>query len=779
MDAEKWKRVKELLDEALDMSLEQRTEFLAKIAEEESEISAEVDALLSSVQDGETFLEDSIDLLRDPRGAISSIERGQIGPYRLLERLGEGGMGVVYLAEQDKPIKRQVAIKLIKLGMDTDAVISRFDAERQALARMDHPNIAKVLDAGATEEGRPYFVMDYVNGVPITEYCDKHRLSTKERVKLFIDVCQGVQHAHQKAIIHRDIKPSNVLVDSRSERPVPKIIDFGVAKATDQRLTENTIFTELGVLVGTPEYMSPEQAQLSSEDIDTRTDVYSLGVLLYELLVGALPFDAKKLRRAGFDEIRRTIREEEPFKPSARVTSLGPASKESARHRRTDSRSLERELRGDLDAVTMKALGKSPSRRYDSPQQLASDLQRHLERKPIIARPPGLTYRTKRFIDRHRFAVGVSVLVVAAILGAGAITTESLLRSLKLERQRAQELTSVVRLATSLIGGPSTNLESLEQFVRQSVADDAVRAGFFEALGFIHFENGRYSKAEAVLLESRKLWEANSRGRLRSLAVLGIVRRNRADYGGALDAFREALVLGESDVSLFGKEAQFLIHRHIAAICGLRGDPECVREADLVADSFLDEMQQIDFDKLLAEDYTLGMNLEDSRTLSALDDFAWLRPDVPRSLCNAPSTSDENESTCLEEAIQQLQAIPRAEGPDSDENRYRYLPEYELELKKSLLRLHATSGSLERANELYRYEIPKVGDAFVSYEAARLASLIGRREEALMHLHAAAEKGYSDPWIEVDPDFALLHGDADFEEIVEVVKGRTVEGNEE
>src|SRR5580658_3397252 len=274
---------------------------------------------------------------------------GHIGPYRLLQLLGEGGMGEVWLAEQKTPIHRTVALKLIKAGMDTKAVVARFESERQALALMDHPNIARVFDAGSTAEGRPYFVMEYVPGLPITEYCDKHRLTIKERLELFMQVCEGVQHAHQKAIIHRDLKPSNVLVVEQNNKPVPKIIDFGLAKATAQRLTDKTMFTELGVMMGTPEYMSPEQADQSEQNIDTRTDVYSLGVILYQLLVRALPFDAKAMRAAGFEEILRKIREDEPPKPSTKIRTMGDASAASAENRKEEPRSLAQHLRGELN----------------------------------------------------------------------------------------------------------------------------------------------------------------------------------------------------------------------------------------------------------------------------------------------------------------------------------------------------------------------------------------------------------------------------------------------
>ncbi|MHC1765621.1 MAG: protein kinase [Verrucomicrobiia bacterium] len=344
----------------------------------------------------------------------------QIGPYKLLERIGEGGCGVVYLAEQEEPIRRQVALKVIKEGMDTKRVIARFEAERQALALMEHPNIAKVLDAGSTRSGRPYFVMELVRGTRITDYCDQQHLSTHARLRIFIRICQAIQHAHQKGIIHRDIKPSNILVAHEDGTPVPKVIDFGIAKATEQRLTEETLFTALEQFVGTPAYMSPEQAGLSSEpsgDLDTRSDIYSLGVLLYELLTGHTPFDTKALLAQGLDALRKTIREQEPLRPSTKLRQTQSTHREAGGPSCIEDRPAKIET--DLDWIVMKCLEKDQSRRYETASALAADLERHLSHEPILARPPSTVYRMRKAVRRHRlsFAAGGTV-VLALLLGA-------------------------------------------------------------------------------------------------------------------------------------------------------------------------------------------------------------------------------------------------------------------------------------------------------------------------------------------------------------------------
>jgi serine/threonine protein kinase len=356
-----------------------------------------------------------------------------IGPYKVMEEIGEGGMGLVFVAEQQHPVRRRVALKVIKPGMDTRDVIARFEAERQALALMDHPHIAKVLDGGATTSGRPYFVMELVKGTPITEFCDHDQLPVRARLELFLQVCQAVQHAHQKGIIHRDIKPSNVLVVSHDGTPVVKVIDFGVAKAVGQRLTDKTVYTHFAQLVGTPLYMSPEQSGESGLDVDTRSDIYSLGVLLYELLTGTTPFDKERFKEAGYDEMRRIIREEEPAKPSTRISTLGHAATPISTDRKCDPKRLSQLVRGELDWIVMKCLEKDRNRRYETASDLARDIERYLRDEPVQACRPSTWYRMRKLVRRHQTVVAATVALLAIATVGLVLSTVLIWR----ERQEA------------------------------------------------------------------------------------------------------------------------------------------------------------------------------------------------------------------------------------------------------------------------------------------------------------------------------------------------------
>ena len=486
-----------------------------------------------------------------------------IGPYHLLQKIGEGGMGEVWVAEQDKPIHRRVALKLIKAGMDTKQVIARFESERQALAMMDHPAIARVFDAGETEDGRPYFVMEHVQGIPITAYCDQNRLTNRERLELFKHVCEGIQHAHQKAIIHRDLKPSNILVAIQDGVPTPKIIDFGVAKATAQSLTERTMYTELGMMVGTPEYMSPEQAEMTGQNVDTRTDVYSLGAILYELLVGALPFDPKELRRAGYDEIRRKIREEDPPKPSTRLSTMGEASTAQAMKRRTERPALIRQIRGDLDWITMKTLEKDRTRRYGSPSDLAADIDRYLQHQPVVACPPSALYKTKKFVRRHRFGVGVAS-TIAILLAAFTVTTAMQARRIARERDRANQQAETARQVSDfLVGlfqvtdpeeGRGRDISAREILDRgsQRIATElreqpAVKATMLNTLGKVYRNLGLFDKALNLAQESfdlrQKLFPEESEEVASSLSTLGVVKMDKGDFASAETLMKQALEL--------------------------------------------------------------------------------------------------------------------------------------------------------------------------------------------------------------------------------------------
>ena len=450
---------------------ELRETYLEQVCRGDVELRRRVEQLLAVHEEDQDYLTSPAACveLSAAQASTKVDEGGQIGPYTIRQQVGEGGMGIVYVAEQSQPVRRKVALKVIKPGMATKSVVARFGAERQALALMDHPNVATVHDGGVTEDGRPYFVMELVEGLPITDYCDRQRMDIRQRLQLFCKVCEAVEHAHRKGIIHRDLKPSNVLVPEIDGRPVPKVIDFGISKALGEKLSDATIYTHLSQLVGTPAYMSPEQAGMGVVDVDTRSDVYSLGVLLYELLTGTTPFDRTTLQQAGYDEMRRIIREEHPRRPSTRISTLeGKRISTAAEQYGLDPRKLADMLRGELDWVAMKALEKNRDRRYESCSSLADDLERFLNDEPVVARPPSVTYRIRKFARRNRaLAVSIATVCLAVCLIMALVTTGFIK-----ERRQAREKQKLIELLTDLVGTPygtethaktSTLLESLDR----------------------------------------------------------------------------------------------------------------------------------------------------------------------------------------------------------------------------------------------------------------------------------------------------------------------------
>lgn len=559
-------RALELVRQAEELPTEEREQLLLQACAGDSALLQEVRSLLRN----DTSLGDASTLPMPERGPAdgssdpfhdSRIPK-QIGPYRLLEAIGQGGMGSVFLAEQEQPLRRRVALKIIKVGMDTREVVARFDLERQALAMMNHTNIAKVLGAGSTEHGRPYFVMEYVPGLPLTEYCDRHHLSTKERLALFVPICHAIQHAHQKGIIHRDIKPSNILVAIEDGKPIPKIIDFGVAKAVSQRLTEETVYTQHGRLIGTPEYMSPEQAEMTGLDVDTTTDIYSLGVVLYEVLVGALPFDPSMLRKAGLEAIHRIIREVDPPTPSSRISTLGASAAAIAHHRRAEPPTLLRQIRGELDWITMRAIEKDRTRRYQAASELAADIQRYLDGEAVIAGRPSTAYRLKKALRRHK-AVVAAVSAVFLALALGLVVSTTLYVRAQRARSRAEMQTrkaeQINLFLQNMLASAKPSEKGREVTVRE-VLDEAgkraerdladepeVQASVRSTIGCTYMALGLFADAEAqlrrALLMRRSVLGENHPDVAGSLDELAGLMMEKGDYSAAEPLYRSALAM--------------------------------------------------------------------------------------------------------------------------------------------------------------------------------------------------------------------------------------------
>jgi len=749
--------------EACKLPAEERATFLDEACAGDRELREEVESLLPHDENCAEILEPgAIPLALSPDTELAP---QQIGPFTVEEQIGEGGMGVVYRARQEQPIQREVAIKLIRLGIESSAVMARFETERQALALMNHPNIACVLDAGTTEQGRPYFAMEYVDGERITLYCDKQRLDIDERLQLFMEVCDGVGHAHQKAIIHRDIKPSNVLVTSEGGRALPKIIDFGVAKATDKKLAERAVMTELGQLIGTPEYMSPEQAELGGQAIDTRTDVYSLGALLYEIVVGVPTFDPQELRELGIEEILRRVREDDPLQPSQRLATLSDAASVAAR-RRTDPTALARRLRGDLDVIAMKALHKDPALRYASPAELAADLQRHMNDEPVLASPPSTWYRTGKLIRKHKVGFVFSVSLVVLLLGFAISMTVQASRIAR-ERDRAGEAARTAERTLDFTMGlldiydphdTTGNASAAREMLDLSLAkiekelgdQPLAQAQLLVNAGKVYRRMGLNDQARAVVERGwaglKTLLPEDHPDTLQAEAELAYLYFYERRFDEAEPLFLHAI---EGLESSLGPDDDVTLHtkKNLANLYTYRGD---YTEAEQLHLHCLEKLRE-----------TLGD--DDPTTLRSMNELG--------ILYRVSGHLDKAEPL-LAEALASQRRVMGAAHP------------FTLSSMNSLAVLYLMQSRYDEAEPLLRESLDgkrlSLGESHPStlkttYNLACLAALDSRNREALDLLTRAADHGYINERIGGDPDLTSLHGDPEFEAIVARVGGTVVD----
>ena len=729
-----------------------------------------------------------------------------IGSYRLVQLLGEGGMGEVWRAGQTYPLQRTVALKLIKTGMDTRALVGRFESERQALALMEHPNIAKVFDAGVSATGRPYIVMEYVPGLPITLYCDKHRLTIKERILLFVQMCEGVQHAHQKGIIHRDLKPSNVLVSEVNDKGVPKVIDFGLAKAMGQRLTGMTMFTEVGDVLGTPAYMSPEQASRNESSIDTRTDVYSLGVMLYELLVGSLPFEWPDRQSSGTASMLQALTEREPPRPSTRFKLLGPSSDRAAVNRREDSQSLYRHVRGELDWITMKSLEKERSRRYASCSELAADLRRYLEDQPVLAGPPSTIYRLSKFARRHAFGVGVAATGIILLL-AFAITMAIQAHRISAERDRANREAETSRRVSQFMtdmfkvsapeqarGNSITAREILDKASRDIetglAGNPEVQAQMMYVMGGVYENLGLYSDAKALLTHAvairRHALGLEDPETLRAAVRLSSILRRKGEYAEAEKLQRDTLLklrrvlgpdhpdtlVGMNSLSIVlynegrTKEAEQLGKQTLDAELRVLGpeNPGTLWTMITLASAYFDQGRLQDAEKLYRQ--ALGtrrqvLGPEHPDTLAAMDGYA----------TTLAAENRLNESEKLLRNV--LASRQKVLGP---EHRDTLMSMNNLANLLFLQSRYAEADKLERQTLEIQERVlgPNHPDTAMStYNLGGIALKSKKPGAALALLRSAVDHGLA-PNIALhmanDPDLAALHGDPRFTVLIEHAK---------
>ena len=817
-----------LFEAAVSLDPGQRSAFLDRACGDEGSLRQEIEELLDANAAAVSFLKHPVFDL--PTADDSQASHRTIGPYHLLELIGQGGMGEVWLAEQKDPVRRRVAIKLIKLGMDTREVVARFESERQALALMDHPAIAKVFDAGSTPEGRPYFVMECVPGLPITEYCDKHKLTIRQRLELFIRVCDGVQHAHQKAIIHRDLKPSNILVCEVDGKPMPRIIDFGVAKAISQTLSARTVYTRIGTLVGTVGYMSPEQANSDSEDIDTRTDVYSLGAVLYELLSGTLPFD---LRKAAYDEVLRRLREEDAPKPSTRIKAAGEDSAVTARNRGGDPSAVARQLRGEPDAIAVKALERDRGRRYASASELAADIERYLRHEPVTAHTPNAAYRARKYIRRHR--LGVTMATAGVLLLATFAVTQSIqLRRIRRERDRADRITKFMtgmfkisdpsesrgntvtareildkashEIDTGLAHDPALQVQMMSTmagtyydlglYQRSESLNEralAIRQRLFgprdretlrlkydlaEGLLFV----GRYAEAERLLRETlktqREVVGSEHPDTLQSMGLLGSILDQEAKYPEALALLQTAF---DVERRTLGPEDEQTIGTMYYLGATLR-DTGRYADAETVYRELLDALRRTDgpeHQDTLGAMHGLAIILSSEGKYAEAEKIFREVLDKRRRLLGPEHPETAETMTQLARDLQSQGRYPEAEKLAREalgiQQRIGGPESLDARIAQDELALvFEEEGHYQDAERLYREAIrnatkTKAVSLLASswYGLACMSARAGRHDKAFEYLGNAVDNGYAVPgWMTSDPDLKPLHGDPRFDALV-------------
>jgi serine/threonine protein kinase len=751
---EEWQRIKELFGAVLERDPSQRAAFLHEACGQDVSLREEVESLLQAHDAPSALLQHPLETY-----SLENPQVRSIGPYQLLTKIGEGGMGQVWLAEQTAPLQRRVALKLIRWGMYDDTLLHRFQAERQSLAVMDHPSIAKVFDAGATSEGQPYFVMEYVAGVPITDYCDQKKLKIRDRLELLIKVCEGVQHAHQKAIIHRDLKPANILVVEVDGKPVPRIIDFGLAKATNTGIAGESLHTRIGTFVGTPGYMSPEQCDPTTQDVDTRTDVYSLGVVLYVLLTGGTPFDAKEWKKT-FDEMLRLLREQDPPRPSTKVSTDRDTSSATAEARGTERKQLVSVLRGDLDWITMKAVEKDRTRRYGTPSELAADIGRYLNNEPVVARPASVSYRLQKYVRRHRIGVAVAGVLGALLLAFGVLQSIQLRKTTR-ERDRADRIadfmTGIFKVSdpNERLGGTVTAAELLDKAAKDIDTglskDPELQVSMMHVIGRAYMYQGLYARAQSLFERgvkvSSSVGERENRETLNTMHDLAWALLQQGHLAEAESLERRLL---DTQRHVLGTE-----HPDTLATMSELGYTLCEERKNCA--------EGVRLNREVLEKQKRIIGPEAFYTLVTMDNLAILLAEDGQ-----PAEAEKLQQEALEIHL-------RVFGPENlgTINAMTNLAEFQRDL-----------GRDEEAKKLLRQALDVEGRVFAPdqpetaqtrYDLASILTRTGQSEEAISLLRQAVDHGLpplSDLRIEKDPLFNSLHGDPRFAALVAYAKER-------